>query len=96
MKNLTIEEPSLFFSYRDEEHFFTWLESISAVQNVTRSARGLDLKLSHEVDDASLLDLIALLTRYGLDRKCLRKLSTAKNQHWFKKSKKYWYRAVFK
>jgi len=95
-RSLIIEEPRLWFAYSDEKNFFHWLESIPSVGKVVRVDRGLELQLKESIDDESLCDLIALLTRYDLDRSVLAVLATAKNRSWFKNKKAYWYDSVFR
>jgi hypothetical protein len=95
MRSLIIEEPRLWFAYSDEKNFFRWLESTPSVGKVVRVDRGLELQLKEPVDDESLRDLIALLTRYDLDRSVLAVLATAKNRSWFKNKKSFWYNSVF-
>lgn len=92
---LVIPEPKLWYVYSDEKFFFAWLESIGTVTRVTGSKRGLELTLATPVSDDDLADLIGLMKRYRLDMKCLQKLCTTENRHWFKKSNKYWYRSVW-
>ena len=85
----------MWFAYSDERNFFGWLESIPSVVKVVGTGRGLELQLKEPVDDESLRDLIALLTRYNLDRSVLAVLATVKNRSWFKDKRKYWYVSVF-
>lgn len=85
----------MWFAYSDEKNFFGWLESIPSVVKVVGLGRTLELRLKEPVDDESLRDLIALLTRYNLDCTALAVLATAKNRTWFKDKKKYWYASVF-
>ena len=83
----------IYFSQLDEDHFFAWLQEIPAVKRVTV---GLEVVVKEPIDKASLYDLIAVMTRYGLDRKCLRPLCEShKDRRWFADPKKYWHKAVF-
>lgn len=92
---LTIPEPQLWYAYKDEKHFFKWLESISSVKKVVHRGVRLELTLEDPLSDGDLMDLIALLKRYRLNMTCLRVLCNSSNQHWFKRSNKFWYRQVF-
>jgi len=92
---ITIKEPSIFFSAKDEKHFFSWLKSIEAIESFSRQATGLKLAVSIPIPDDDLIDLISLMTRYHLDLKALSVLETAQNTAWFKDPKKYWYQSVF-
>lgn len=84
-----------FFSYMDEENFFTWLKKIPAIQDIRGTARGLELTITKPMDRHSLADLIAALMRYSIDMKCLRDLSRPEDEAWFKDPQKYWHKAVF-
>jgi len=90
-----IREPVPFFSEGDEDYFFEWLKSITAVKDLVGCTRGLELTLADHVDDPSLRELIGLMTRYGLDMKWLRSLRTKQNEHWFAHDNTYWYSSVF-
>ena len=92
---LLINEPRPFFSYLDEKHFFSWLESIVSVQNIKPVDGGMELTLDYEFEKESLYDLISLMMRYGLDMQCLKELCTEKNKSWFKNPNAYWYKKVF-
>jgi len=91
-------EPSLYCGYLDEKHFFEWLESITVVNRVVggQAPNALLVTLNEsKLDDESLQDVIALLTRYNLDMSWLRNQLTNDNAEWFKDPEKYWYEAVF-
>ena len=92
---LLIPEPKLFYCEPDEEHFFAWLKAIPAVKNVKGTPNGLELSLEEPIDQLSFYELIGLMTRYGLDRKCLRVLCEQHRDPWFRDSKNYWYGTVF-
>lgn len=95
MKTITIREPQ-FYSYQDEKYFFLWLEEIIALKRMKRESTGLVLDIDDPIDNDSLADLIALLTRYRIARTCLRIFLNEQNREWFSRSNAYWYRAVFK
>jgi hypothetical protein len=85
-----------WFSHLDEDHFFAWLQEIPAVKRVTGLPAGIEVLVKEPIDKASLYDLIVLMTRYGLDRKCLRPLCEShKDRRWFTDPKTYWHKAVF-
>jgi hypothetical protein len=94
-QDLIIEEPRRFYSNLDEKHFFDWLQEIPAVKSVVGGVNGLTVKLDTPIKDPDLRDLIAVLTRYGVNRKCLAVLLNASNQAWFADPQKYWHSAVF-
>lgn len=92
---LIFPEPRIFFSNKDEKVFFRWLEGIREIGRVTRVSNGLEAHVVLPISDRSLRELIALLTRYGLDKRCLAPLVSDDNEAWFKNKKMYWYRSVF-
>ena len=90
-----IPNPSLYYCEPDEDYFFAWLEAIPAVKEVTGTPAGLELKIQEPIDKTSFYELVGLLTRYGLDRKCLRPLCKSQSDPWFNDPQNYWYSAVF-
>ena len=92
---LTIDEPVPFYSEGDEDNFFNWLQSIPAVRGVSGTAKGLEVFIEEPLDDLSLYELIALMTRYSLDRRCLRPLCERDDKCWFRDKEKYWYQSIF-
>ncbi|QWT20179.1 hypothetical protein KPL74_20840 [Bacillus sp. NP157] len=57
-----------YFSYLDEKHFFTWLESLDGVLSVKGGPGGLHVSLREPfVTPSTAYDLIGLFRRYGLD-----------------------------
>ncbi|UXY16943.1 hypothetical protein N8I74_08005 [Chitiniphilus purpureus] len=93
--NLIINEPNPFWSYLDEKSFFAWLESIPAVIEVVGDGGGLNVSLRIPLEESSLRDLIALMHRYQIDKRCLRRFCVPENEKWFKDPEKYWYISVF-
>jgi len=92
---LVVKEPSIFFSYLDEENFFRWLAAIPAVKGVVRVGPALEVAIDEPIDEASLRDLIALLRRYGVDMKVLKDLVNPDNEAWFRSPVAYWFDSVF-
>lgn len=92
---LQIPEPSLFHCEPDEDHFFAWLEGISAVKSVVGTQDGLNLTIEVPIDRASFYELVGLMTRYQLDKKSLRQLCEGHEDAWFNDAKNYWYASVF-
>jgi hypothetical protein len=81
---LLIPEPPFFYGQLDEDHFFGWLKDIASVKDVTGTPNDLQLDIVEPIDRASFLELAELLTRYGLDRRCLRPLAEAQDDPWFR------------
>lgn len=92
---IVIKEPVPFYSELDEDHFFGWLKSIPGVKSVNGTSKGLELTLNDPIDKPSLYEIIALMTRYKLNQKCLRVLCSSNNEAWFKNKAMYWYQSIF-
>jgi len=92
---LTIPQPAKFYSAGDEEAFFAWLKSTPGIKEVVGTPEGLVLTITTPVQRAALYELIALLTRFGIDIEVLKVLVTATDAEYFKDPKKYWHRAMF-
>lgn len=92
---IVIKEPNPFYSYLDEEHFFSWLESIPMVKSIIRISGGLELTLSETIEEEGLRDLIAVMARYGVDMHCLAKFCNLNNERWLKNKNAYWYEKIF-
>ena len=93
---LNVGDPSPFFAYSDEWAFFNWLKRIKAIKHVVGTPKGLRIEVNDPIDDSSLMDLIALLTRYSMSKRCLSIFSNPKNAKWFKKSGTFWFRDIFR
>ena len=86
------------YSYLDEQAFFQRLGKITAVKRIHGENTSLLIELEVPIDDTSLWEFIALLTRYGAtkqDKEQLTSLCTYENEGWFKDPDKYWYAEVF-
>ena len=92
---LSIPEPSRYFCESDEDHFFGWLKSIAAVKEVVGTPAGLDLTVDSPIDRLSFYELVGLMTRYQLNKKCLLQLCAGHEDAWFNDAKNYWYESVF-
>ena len=89
---------SKFYSYLDEQAFFQWLGEITAVKRVQGENTSLLIELEVPINDTSLREFIALVTRYGAtkqDTEQLTSLCTYENEGWFKDPDKYWYAEIF-
>jgi hypothetical protein len=85
-----------FYSYLDEKHFFTWLESIDGIRDVKSTTAGLAVRLTGiGLDRDGVYDLIGLLARYGLAMGFVRDLIRPEDEAWFDDSTKYWHSRVF-
>jgi len=90
-----IREPIRFYCPLDEDHFFAWLHDIPAVKGVDGTVAGLELDIEEPIDKTSLYELIGLLTRYDVDRRCLRPLVESNPDPWFRDPGRYWHQSVF-
>jgi hypothetical protein len=92
---LMINGPNPFYSGADEDHFFGWLQSIPAIKRVRGVGTNLELNIQRPIDTDSLCELIALLTRYDVDRRPLRALCDEQLDDFFRNERTYWYSAVY-
>lgn len=92
---LLLQGASQFYSYLDEKYFFRWLESIPAIKGIRGTSKGIELTIEKPMDRGSLADLLAVLTRYGIDRTCLKDVVRPEDAEWFASPGKYWHDAVF-
>jgi hypothetical protein len=92
-----MEKGVQFFHRNDELLFLEWLSRIPCIESCDGdgSGRGLVVQLKRRPDEDDLRQLIALCRRYCVDMRQLEKFETAKNRHWFRDPKTYWYQAVF-
>lgn len=91
---ITISEPTPFFSQLDESNFFDWLQRTGAVESIERDQLGLRLALVCPLKEANLRDFIAVLMRYQVDMSPLRTLSSEDNKAWFEAPSAYWYESL--
>jgi hypothetical protein len=95
MPHLHIQERT-YYSQRDEDHFFAWLEAIPGVTRIVGTPEGLRVTLrSKRLSDFALRDLLALHFRYGLRMTELAQFENPKNTSWFRSPTAYWHKKVF-
>ncbi|WP_316198352.1 MULTISPECIES: hypothetical protein [unclassified Bradyrhizobium] len=92
---LRIDGPRPFYSQSDEDHFFKWLQSISGIEQVKGVGQALEITIRRPMEKDSLHDLIALLTRYSLDRRPLKSFCDEQPGDYFRDRDKYWHVAVY-
>ena len=92
---LTIDGPRAFYSRSDEDHFFGWLQSIPEIEKVTGVGETLEITVRRPMKKDSLHDLIALMTRYDLDRRSLKPLCDEQPGDSFRAPGTYWHSAVY-
>jgi hypothetical protein len=75
-----IEEPK-FYTPVDEAVFYEWLEKIKLVKSYSKSPDGLIVELvDGPYEDNELCDLIAIFSRYNLDKTQFAAFETEENQ----------------
>jgi|SRR5687767_14732795 hypothetical protein len=91
---ITVRGPR-YYSSRDEEQFFSWLESIGCVQSVGGSGVDLEIILAaRRIGQRDLLEMVAIFQRYKLNMRPLALLDT-RRVDWFRNPNAYWYQKVF-
>jgi hypothetical protein len=80
-----------FYSRRDEDNFFSWLNGIAAVKSVS----GVVDTIISECDESSMTDewlreLVALFYRYRVDTDQLDVFLTEENKECFLHEKAFW------
>jgi hypothetical protein len=85
-----------FFSQRDEDAFFEWLDKLSCVKGYVGRGDALHISINRAaVDEDNLRELLALFHRYGVDMKQLRMFDSDDFSEWFRDSRAYWFDSVF-
>ena len=79
-KTIVIPEPAPFYSPHDEDVFFEWLYTLPGFIQVVRELDGLHLTVK-SFNKNIILELIAAMTRYNLDMRCLATLCNSKTLH---------------
>ena len=92
---IAIDVPGMFYSTRDEDHFFAWLRSIDGVHAVVGHGRTLQVTVTYPLRWESFRDLVVLMTRYGLDRRCLMPLAERGRSPRFRDPRQFWFEGVF-
>jgi hypothetical protein len=90
-----VAESVRYYSARDEQTFFAWINAISCVDHIDGKGTALTILLSRPPTDDELRELVALFHRYQVDMRQLAGFLTDANQHWFRDQDAYWFRQVF-
>lgn len=80
-----------FGSPRDEKHLFHWAMEIPGALRWEQDTLVVRSRLS----EASLRELLALFSRYGISMAQLAQLENEKNSNWFRAPHMYWHKQVF-
>ena len=87
----------LYRSYKDEQSFFQWLESIKGFV----SAKGLNITLYVTFDPSQIgrpemEEIVAIFARYDIcNPRQLRFLGQCREGDWFKSPDRYWHDAIY-
>jgi len=69
-KTILIPDPTYYFTQKDEDTFFNWLYTTPGFVTVVGRPEGLYLTLK-SITYHSVMDIMAAMSRYGLDVGCL-------------------------
>lgn len=89
-----IPEPHIYYSEIDEENFFRWLRAVKSVTDVIGTPAGIVLRMDNPCS-ATIVDLIAVMSRYELDMTCLSALREYDEHACLSNSEEYWYPRIF-
>ncbi|WP_353098981.1 hypothetical protein [Stenotrophomonas lactitubi] len=97
MEKVELQADSVvFYSPRDEAHFFGWLDQMECVMDVVGRGRVIYIQVDRRrVDAEALRDILAFFQRYRIAMKQLRVFDSEAFSTWFRRSDAYWYRRVF-
>ena len=82
----------MFGSQLDEKHLFEWAVEIPGV---LRWEQDTLVIRSKRISQASLRDLLALFSRYGIPMRQLAQFQNETNEKWFTAPHMYWHKKVF-
>jgi hypothetical protein len=92
---ITVKGP-WYFSAKDEELFFLWLNSIPSVVAVRGVLNTLEISLTTKrISQRDLRELLALFHRYAIDKSVLAQFDRPQLTTWFRDPEAYWYADVF-
>ncbi len=97
-KSILICKDLKFYSKKDENVFFEWINKIDCIDSTSVHLNEFHLYMaSDELEDDALRNLLALFYRYKLDMSQLKRFLTKDNKKWFfdKKYPGYWNKKVF-
>jgi hypothetical protein len=85
-----------FYAKGDERRFFQGLSEIAAITEVRGVGHNLILQINvRSLNKVSLIELIAILRRYGISLAPLSVLALNKRFAWLKDERFNWYRNMF-
>ena len=97
MEKVELQADSVvFYSPRDEAHFFGWLDQMECVMEVVGRGRIIYIQIDKRWVDAEVLrDILAFFQRYRIAMEQLKVFDSEAFSTWFRRSDAYWYRSVF-
>ena len=86
-----------YYSSKDEDAFFEWINKISVIEKYDGRLDELYLYINNKkISDQDLEELLALFYRYKIDMKQLAVFLNKKNKDWFFDNRQaYWHKKVF-
>jgi len=86
-----------YYSKLDEAAFFGWLDKIECVTEYFGRGRILYIQVDKSrVDESSLIELLALFYRYGVEMSQIMDIRLPEFDEWLNDEKAFWYEGVFK
>jgi hypothetical protein len=91
---IAVEGP-WFFSAKDEDVFYSWLNSIPSVVVVRGVGTVLEITLTTKrIPQRDLREVLAIFHRYALKKRVLKQFDRPELT-WFRDPKAYWYTEIF-
>ena len=84
-----------FYSLKDEELLFNWLQELDGVISIVGKANDLVVSTNGKLSDSELRELLAVFRRYSLNMSQLAQYCDEDNSEWFADKNKTWYSSVF-
>lgn len=84
----------IFFSPRDEDNLFEWINAISAVRKVFGLGDSIFVEVAAGLGEDDLSELIAVFKRYGVDMKQFSVFDDGRFP-WLRKKGAFWCEGIF-
>ena len=69
-----------FYCQEDEAAFFNWVQSLPEYVDLVGNVRDLHLSLKEPVSEESVIQLLTVFSRWGIESKALKKMKSKENQ----------------
>jgi hypothetical protein len=91
---VSVEGPR-FFSAKDEDVFFSWVDAIPSIVSIEGTGKSMNITFAkRRISQRDLREILALFHRYGLDKRVLACFDRSE-WAWFRDPKSYWFAEVF-